>query len=169
MKFLSKILFFVGALVLVQACTVGYSFSGADIPAQARTFSVKTFQRATAQAPSGYANTLTEELKDLLISQTSLSLAEQRGDLQYEGVITNYEVQTSGVTSAEQVSVSRLTISVKVKYVNTFEKEKNIDKTFTRYADFGANESLSTVEARLISDINAQLTQDIFDATLGAW
>jgi hypothetical protein len=56
-----------------------------------------------------------------------------------------------------------------VNYVNTFEREKNFEKTFTRWADFPSNADFIDVEAELVTEINEQLIQDIFDASLGAW
>ncbi len=170
MRNLKSILFyFAAAAALLQACTVGYSFTGADIPAEAKTFSVKSFQLGTPLAPANYSLLLTESLKDLMLSQTSLDLAEKRGDLQYEGVVTQYQIGSAAVSSEEETTINRLTIAVKVKYINTFDREKTVEKTFTRFADFNSSEDISAVEDRLIKEINDQLTQDIFDATLGAW
>lgn len=157
------------SIFLAQACTVGYSFTGADIPAEADNFSVKSFQTATPLAPTNYNIQLSESLKDLMLSQTSLDLVDKRGDLQFEGVITKYQVGTAAVSSDEVTSVNRLTIAVQVKYVNTINPEKNAEKTFSRFADFNATQDFSSVESQLIEEINDQLTQDIFDATLGAW
>ena len=167
-RFLIIIAFCLPAMVL-QMCTVGYSFTGADIPAEANTFSVKTFQTATPLAPSNYNQLITEGLTDLMLSQTSLDLAEKRGDLQYEGVVTNFQIGSAAISADEVTSLNRLTIGIKVKYINTFDREKNFEKTFSRYADFPSNKDFNTVEAELITDINKQLTQDIFDASLGAW
>ncbi len=157
------------SLLAIQNCTVGYSFTGADIPAEASTFSVKTFQVATPLAPPTYNLLITEGLKDLMLSQTSLDLAEKRGDLQYEGVVTRYEISNAGISSEEVTSINRLTISVKVKYINTFEQEKNFEKSFSQFSDYDSQENFSAVEERLIQEINDKLTQDIFDASLGAW
>lgn len=169
MKTLKSILIFFAVAVFFQTCTVGYSFTGADIPAEAKTFSVKSFQIATPLAPANYSLRLTESLKDLMISQTSLDLATKRGDLQYEGVVTRYDIGSAAVSSEEVTTVNRLTIAVKVKYINSFDREKNLEKTFTRFADFNSSKDISQVEDDLIKEINDQLTQDIFDATLGAW
>ncbi len=153
----------------MQMCTVGYSFTGADIPAEATTFSVKTFQIATPLAPSSYNQQISESLKDLMLSQTSLDLTEKRGDLQYEGVVTDFQIGSAAISSEEITSLNRLTITIKVKYINTFDREKNFDKNFSRFADYDSGVNFSTLEDNLVKEINDQLTQDIFDASLGAW
>ena len=167
-RFLIIFLFYLPAMAL-QMCTVGYSFTGADIPAEANSFSVKTFQIATPLAPSNYNQLITEGLKDLMLSQTSLDLVEKRGDLQYEGVVTNFQIGSAAISADEVTSLNRLTIGVKVKYINTFDREKNFEKSFSRYSDYPSNIDFNSVEGDLITDINKQLTQDIFDASLGAW
>jgi hypothetical protein len=112
---------------------------------------------------------ITESLKDLMLAQTRLDLAEKKGDLQYEGIVTNYVTSNAAVSGEEFTTNNRLTITVKVKYINTIEREKNFERSFSRFADYDANLDFNAVENELINEINRQLTQDIFDASLGAW
>lgn len=157
------------SILAIQGCKVGYSFNGADIPANANTFSIKTFKTATPMAAANYDIRITEALKDLMLAQTRLDLVEKRGDLQFEGVITRYESSNAAVSGEEFTTVNRLTITIQVKYNNTLEREKNFEKTFSRFADYSSQQDFSAVEDQLIQEINDQLTQDIFDASLGAW
>jgi len=153
----------------LNSCTVGYSFTGADIPAEAQTFSIKTFQSGTPNSAPNYELRITESLKDLMLAQTRLDLTEKKGDLQYEGVVTGYVTSSAAVSGEEFTTNNRLTISVKVKYTNTFDREKNFERSFSRFADYDASLDFNNVENDLIAEINRQLTQDIFDASLGAW
>ena len=155
--------------LLTGGCHMKYSFSGADIPAEARTFSVRTFGIRSAQGAPNLEQNITEALKDLLLSQTRLNLADRRGDLQYEGDITGYEISNAAVSGDEYTTRNRLTITVRVKYINTFEASKNFERSFSAYADYDSNQNFSAVEDQLVSDIRNQLTQDIFNASVGAW
>jgi hypothetical protein len=166
---ISRVFFALLTLAMVSACTVNYSFTGADIPAEAETFSVKTFQLQTPQAAPGYGQLLSESFKDLMLAQTRLDLIDKKGDLQFEGVITEYEVVNAAVSSDEFTTLNRLQITVKVKYTNTFDQEKSFEKSFTKFADFESDQNFTTLEDQLVEDINQQLTQEIFDASLGAW
>jgi len=156
-------------MISFNACTVGYSFTGADIPAEARTFSIKTFQSATPNSAPNYELIVTESLKDLMLAQTRLDLTEKKGDLQYEGVVTGYVTSNAAVSGEEFTTNNRLTITIQVKYINTFDREKNFERSFSRFADYDASLDFAVVENDLIDEINRQLTQDIFDASLGAW
>lgn len=161
--------FLAGIMFLLHGCSVSYSFTGADIPAEANTFSIRLFRIVTPMAAPNYDLTLTEALKDLMLAQTRLDLVDKKGDLQYEGTITRYETGNAAVSGDELATLNRLSISVKVKYINTFEREKNFERTFTRFADYDSNIDFNAVELELIEEINEQLIQDIFDASLGAW
>lgn len=165
----SLIILCVSHLFILNACKINYSFTGADIPADANTFSVQQFQIATPQAAPDYGLILSEAMKDLMLAQTRLDLADKRGDLQFEGVITGYQIGNAAVSSEEFTSLNRLTISVKVKYTNTIEKDKSFEKSFSRFVDYDSQQNFTDIEAELIEDINSQLTQEIFDASLGAW
>jgi len=160
----------ISALFLLSSgCTVSYSFTGADIPAEASTFSVQQFQLATPQAGPDYGLVLSEALKDLMLAQTRLDLAAKRGDLQYEGVVTGYQIGNAAISSEEFTTLNRLTITVKVKYTNTIEKDKSFEKSFSRFVDYDSQQNFSDIEPQLVEDVNSQLTQDIFDSSLGAW
>ncbi len=108
-------------------------------------------------------------LKDLMLAQTRLDLVEKRGDPSIRWIITGYQIGNAAVSAEEVTAFNRLTITIKVTYVNTFDREKNFEKSFSRFADYSSTQDFNQVENELIEEINAQLIQDIFDASLGAW
>ena len=69
----------------------------------------------------------------------------------------------------ETASLNRLNITIKVKYTNTLEPDLSFDKTFSKFADFEAAADLLSVEDRLWSEINDQLLQEIYNASVGNW
>lgn len=157
------------AFITLSGCKISYSFTGADIPAQANTFSVELFQNDAPLADPNYPLDITEDLKDLLLSQSGLDLIKRDGDLQFSGIITEYVVTPQALSGNETAAKNRLTISLSVSYVNTFEEEKNFEQRFSRFAEFDATQDISVVKESLIEEINEQLVQDIFNASLGNW
>ena len=92
------------------------------------------------------------------------------GDLEIIGAITGYDVKATAVTANESVAQNRLTVTVKVSFVNRKFPEDNFDdKSFSAYQDFDAMQSLESVEATLCEDIVEQLCEDIFNATVAQW
>jgi hypothetical protein len=151
-----------------QGCQVRYSFSGGQFSG-AKTFSVDLFRTQTALASPVYAQRLTEGLKDVLLSQSPLTLSESAGDLRYEGSITDYRVTPVAIQGNETASLNRLSITLKVKYTNTLEPDLSFDKTFTKFADFTATEDLYSIEENLWQSINDQIIQEIYNASVGNW
>lgn len=165
MKKLIYILF----CVVVISCKVNYSFTGASIAEDVKTVSVKTFQSYAPLANANLSQTFTEALKDKFISQTSLDLTTKDGDLQFEGAITGYAVTSVAIQGNETAALNRLTITVKVKFVNTKDKEANFETNFSRFTDYESSTNLASIEDELIKDINNQLTQDIFNKAVSNW
>lgn len=156
-------------MLLFEGCSVSYSLTGADIPANARNFSVQPFNVVAPLASPTYGQSITEGVKELILSQSRLDLAPRDGDLQFEGTVTGYNVAPAAISSDEFAEINRLTITLKVVYTNTLEEEKSFERSFSRFADFSTTQELTDVEQTLIDEINEQLTQDIFDASLGSW
>ncbi len=163
-----RFVIYIFSFALLASCTVRYSLSGGQFSG-ASTFSVDLFKSQTALASPIYAQRLTESLKDLLLSQSPLKIAESNGDLRYEGFITEYRVAPVAIQGNETASLNRLSITIKVKYTNTLEPDLSFDKTFSKFADFDAASDLLTVEERLWTEINDQLLQEIYNASVGNW
>ena len=154
--------------MLLTACSVNYSFTGGD-PGTAKTMSVELFQARAPLATPGAVQTFTETVRDLLLAQTRLKLAQSDGDVQYSGSFTGYDVQPVSIQANETAALNRLTITASVTYVNTLEPKKNTEFSISRFADYSSAQDLSTVETQLVNEISKQLAQDIFDRTLGNW
>lgn len=155
--------------LLLSSCKVGYKFSGASIPTDAKTVSVKYFQNNAPLASPTLSASITEALKDILNAQTRLDLVDRNADLAFEGAITGYATAPVAIQSNNQAALNRLTITVSVKYFNTKDDKKNFESTFSRYADYPSTQSLSAVESELIRTINKQLTEDIFNRAFNNW
>ncbi|MBA3705264.1 MAG: LptE family protein [Bacteroidetes bacterium] len=146
-----------------------YSYSGAAIPPEAKTVSVQYFQNVASLAPPTLSQTFTEALRDKLSSQTRLSLVNKGGDLAFEGSVTDYSIMPMSMQSSDQAALNRLTITVTVKYTCSFDEKKNFEQAFSRFADYPSTQSIAVVEGQLITTINEQLVQDIFNRALNNW
>ena len=86
-----------------------------------------------------------------------------------EGEITGYALSPQAVTENAYASMTRLTITVRVKYIDNKEEGKDIDQTFSAYRDFPSTEMLTDVQDQLCEEICKELVELIFNATLGNW
>ncbi|MFI3281620.1 MAG: LptE family protein [Rikenellaceae bacterium] len=170
---MKKIIFIfmaVAALIFTGcAFRVSYTLSGASIPVDAKTFSVAYFpNNATMVAPI-LSSTLTDELKNIYLSRTSLTEVSYGGDFAFEGEITNYTSTTSSVSSGDYALLNRLTITVKVRFTNLIDDTKSFNKSFSAYEDYPSTSLLTEVEDTLIPELVDQIVLDIFQASASDW
>ncbi|MDE5594396.1 MAG: hypothetical protein K2I89_02345, partial [Muribaculaceae bacterium] len=100
---------------------------------------------------------------------TRLQVVDGASDLQLEGEITGYSLSPQAVTENAYASQTRLTISVRVKYTDNKQENKDIDQTFSAYRDFDSSLMLNDVQDDLCQQISKELVELIFNATLGDW
>src|SRR5690606_9044838 len=98
---------------------------------------------------------------DKFLAESGLRLVESDGDLQFEGLINEYQVAPAAAGANETTTLSRLTIGIKVTYTSRIDPEDDWEQNFRRYADYDAAQDLQAVEAQLIDDIVKQLIDDI--------
>lgn len=158
-------------LALTAGCglKIKYSFTGASIPVEAKTISVATFQNRASLVVPGLTQTLTDALIDMCRAQTNLDIETSGGDLSFEGEISDYKTQPLTVSGDEQAAMNRFSISVRIRYVNSFNADQSFDQTFTRYQDYSSTLNLSDVEASLTEEIVKMLIEDIFNRAFVNW
>jgi hypothetical protein len=154
---------------LMAGCTGGYSFTGASIPPGAKTISVATFPNYASTVNPQLSQKLTDELMQMFASQTPLSVTTADGDLQVSGQITGYDTRASALSSSDEVSMNRLTITIRVKFVNQIDPDADFEQQFSRYRDYAATQDFSAVESGLMSEIVTELCEDIFNKAVVNW
>ncbi len=167
-----KLKFIIPVLILFQflatACGI-YSLTGATPLPDVKTVSVQLFEnRAPIVVPS-LSQQFTETLKNKILGSTNLSVERDRGDIQFEGNITGYDIRPTALSGNQTASQSRLTITVTLKFINTKDDKQNFESTFSRFADFSANRPVQQIEQELIRQINLQLVDDIFNRVFINW
>lgn len=156
-------------LPLLHSCGI-YSFTGTSIDPDVKTVTINYFEYLAPKVNPSLSNQLTEALQEKFIKLTKLELVDIDGDLEIVGAVTGYDVKASAITANEQAAQSRLTVNVKISFVNRKYPEEGFpDKSFSAYQDFDASQSLDAVEATLCEDIVEQLCEDIFNATVAQW
>lgn len=154
---------------IFTACKVSYSFTGASIAPNVKTFSVYYFPNRARLVNPNLSQQFTDGLQEKLIKQTSLNQISESGDLEFSGQITDYDVKPMNIGEGDLAAQNRLTITIKLKFVNNKDHEQDWDKSFTAYEDFDSNQSLSAIEDSLVPEIIKKLTDDIFNASIANW
>lgn len=154
---------------LMSCIQIKYSTSGASIPAEAKTFSIQPFENNATLINPQLSQQLTDAMREKIESQTSLKPINGFGDLDYEGIITNYDVRPVAIQGDDLAAKNRLTITLKMKFTNAFDTKYEFDKSFSRYEDFDGNQDLKQVEDALVPLIIEKLVQDIFNESVVNW
>lgn len=164
-----KIVLSLTVLLTLSGCG-GYSFTGASIASNVKSFQVNYFQNNAILVEPGLDRDFTNALTDLLINQTSLNLVKSSGDLIYEGEITEYRISPTTATANNTAAQNRLSITVMVRFYNMKNEEENLEQRFSFFYDYEGSSLLTGAKKdAAFGEIFERLTQDIFNATLAKW
>lgn len=156
-------------MFIVHSCGI-YSFTGTSIQPDVKTVTVNYFEYKALKVNPSLSNDITTALQDKFLKLTRLEQVDMDGDLEITGTVTGYDVKATAITANEQAAQNRLTVTVKVSFVNRkYPEDYFDDKSFSAYADFDAMTSLDAVESTLCEDIIEQLCEDIFNSTVANW
>lgn len=141
------------------------------MPEEWEFFSVKTLENNAANAPLNYAVQLSEDIKDGVQNNTKLKLNSKAntGEVQLEGMVSNYAVSPIAIQAGDVAAKNRLTISISLKIIITAPKADEMTLQATRFSDFESSQDFASVEQALIADINKQLVQDVINKLLSNW
>ncbi|MFN4255408.1 MAG: LPS assembly lipoprotein LptE [Saprospiraceae bacterium] len=148
-----------------------YSFKGISIDPNDRTFFVKTIETQAGNAPPTMALDFTERLKDKIRQETRLTFNDEKPDIEFTGKLTDYRVELVAPKPGEVLSQNRLIAVYRVNLVNNLDEKRSwpSEKSFQHFAEFPSTEDLLTVQDRLITEINNQILEDIFNAAFNNW
>ncbi len=163
-----SLLFIIPLLFLLPSCW-WYSFTGASIDPEIKTYSVGYFTNNAPLVQPTLSQSFTDALKEKIAAQTDLIMVNNNGDVHFEGEITGYSTQAVAIQGDDRAALNRLTITIKVRYYNKNNEDDNFESSFSRYQDYESSISLSAVEGNLIEEINEQLVEDIFNKAFVNW
>lgn len=155
--------------ITLSSCQGSYSFTGASVGSDTKTFYVEEFLNRAAIVQPILSSELTNELIKKVNSSTSLVFNEDNADLVFKGTITAYTISPTAIQTDDRAAKNRLSITVRVSYNNKKDKKMSFDQSFTRFKDYDSGLSLSEVEEALIKQINEEIVEDIFNKALVNW
>ncbi len=170
-----KLLFLGRTLWLVLALAIGqsgcYTFKGISIDPNVKTFAVRNFETLAENAPPTLGLDFAELLRDKIRSETPLKAQNEEPDVEFTGKIVDFRVVPVNPKPGEVVAANRLEVRIRVGYINRNDEKKGwpAEKDFNHFADFSSEADLLSVQAGLLTTINKQLLEDIFNAAFNDW
>jgi len=163
----------ISLMLSLAGCGV-YSFNGTNIDPAIRTFSIQTIQTTAPNAPAFLTQRFTEDLKDYFQRNTSLKLVPRDGDIQFDGSIVAYDYAPAAIQKVDNVDLagsSRLTIQVKVHFVNSKDEKASFDQVFQSFGDFPSTQDVAAVnnDQAAVRKITNNIITDIFNKSVANW
>ena len=157
-------------LLIATACSISYKFIGASIDyTKVKTIMISDFTNQASYVNPTLAPEFTEELKDIYIRQTRLEQVTSNGDLALEGEVTGYDFTPMAVKEDALASQTRLTITVRVRYMNNTNPDEDFEQSFSAYREFDSNLMVQQVESSLCAEIIEEIVDQVYNATVANW
>ena len=156
-------------VVLFTGCRISYKFTGASIPADAKTISIDYFPNRAPLVNPMLSQMLTEGLQDFFLKQVRLSMVDKGGDLAFEGEITDYNLQPIAMQEDARSAMTRLTITINVRFTNRFDAEADFERSFTQFVEFDDAVNFAAAEQELATEILELIYDQVFNASLANW
>ncbi|MBD5197138.1 MAG: hypothetical protein K2G53_00690 [Muribaculaceae bacterium] len=167
-----RLLFFLifPLLTLLGGCIPTFRMNGTVINYDVyKTIDVGEFPIRAALVYPPLQQTFENKLLDYVSRQTRLNEVDGPADIELTGEITGYSLSPQAVGTDAYATETRLTITVRVKYVDNKNPANNVDQTFSAYRQFSSSLMLTDVQDDLCMQISEELVNLIFNATLGNW
>ena len=155
--------------LVVSACSVRMTMSGASIPENLNTFSVQYFDNRAPLINPVLSQNFTEGLKDRISNESRLNLVNGTGDVDFSGEITGYSVRPMAIQSDAVSAETRLSMTIKVRYKNYKDPKLNWESSFSAFRDFPSDQNINAVETDLTNEMIEELTENIFNKTFADW
>ena len=155
--------------LLVTSCSISYKFEGGSVNYDlTKTIHIADFPDRTSSY-SPMASMFNLALRKRFIEQTRLKEASTNADIELEGEISSFDVAGMAVKSDAYSSQTRLTITVRVEYVNNKEAGKDVKQSFSSFKEFSTTQSLNDVQDQLVREIIDELVDMIYNSTIANW
>lgn len=157
-------------VLLLSACSVKFNMTGGGgVNPNLKTISIQTFANEAPVVVPYLGQLVTQKLQDRFLAQSRLALADNDPSIELTGSITSYTVAPTSVQGNATASQNRVTLTLRVDFKNNVETADSWTKTFSAFQDVDQSKDITSVERELLTEIVDQLTQNIFNDSLGKW
>jgi Holliday junction resolvase RusA-like endonuclease len=164
-----RYLFFTTVLfMLLQACSVGYSFKDVSIPVDIKTVKINFVENKARYVNPLLSPQLTDALQRKIVTQTKLTRTNE-DDAHYiiSASVTTYDFSTVAIVQ-NQSAGNRLTVGVHIKLLDQVHN-KTDEYDVSQNFDFPASLSINEAEQNQADNIIKNVTDAIFNRIFSNW
>lgn len=155
-------------LLLCTACKI-YKFTDASINPNVKTIMINQFTNTSPIQTSNMANVFEQKLINKFIRESKLTFVKENPDLEFSGNIVEYYIEPIAISGTETTQQNRLSIAIKVDFVNNVEKDKSFSQVFRDGENFDASKDISQVNDELLNIIFDRTVQNVFNKAFVSW
>jgi len=161
--------------LFIISCRISYQFNGASIDYNlVKTIEIRDFPNQAATVYPPLSQVFSETVRDHFTKNTRLEFTNTNPDLELEGEIVRYDLTSQSVKEQEggrgiYATETRLTMSVRIRYMNNKKPEENKEETITAYRDFSSTRMFTEVQDELIDQLSQDIADQIFNVTMSNW
>src|SRR5579872_967792 len=154
------------AFYILSGC---YSFTGANLPAGIKSIAIPIATDNSGFSQANIRQDLTDQLVQKFTRDGSLQVRDRTAsDALLDVTITSITDLPIGVSSGEQLTTKRVTISVSATYRDQKKQKTFWDKSFQQTADYPISQSLDGQKTALKNALD-KLTNDLLLGVLSNW
>ncbi|MBB3188372.1 LptE family protein [Microbacter margulisiae] len=153
-----------------DSCALSYKFNGSSIDySKIKTITISDFPNNAPLVYPPLAQNFNIALQNYFAQYTRLQPVSRNGDLQISGEITGYDLTPLAIQTSGLAGETRLTLTVKVHFVNTKNEKDNFDSSFSSSQTFSSNLMLNQVQDQLVSEMIKEIVENIYNQTVAKW
>lgn len=157
-------------VILCSSCAISFKFNGASIDyTTTKSISIADFPNNAALVYPPLSNDLSEGIRDLYQRQTRLQVNRKSGDLELEGEITGYEITQMAIAADSYSAETKLTLTVRVRFINNVRPEESFEKSYSAYQTFDSSRMLTDVQEELCATMIKEIAENIYNDTVAKW
>ncbi len=153
---------------LCSACKI-YKFTDASINPNIRTIKINQFTNTSPIQTSTLSNDFEQKLVNKFVRETRLTFVKEDPDLEFSGNIVEYYIEPIAISGTETTAQNRLSIAIKVDFVNKLEQERSFSQIFRDGENFDASKDISEVNDAIVNIIFDRTVQNIFNKAFVNW
>jgi len=150
-----------------SSCT--YSFKGGSVPPHLKTVAIPIVEDQSGYGDPTLRNLFTQKLVERFTNDNTLQLTDRNSaDSMLEGVITEVPDVPEVVQGGEQVTLRKITVTVRVTFQDLKLRKKVWEKSFSEWGNYPSGGGLTQRNDGIQTAVE-KLTEDILNDTVAGW
>jgi hypothetical protein len=152
---------------ILSGCT--YSFKGGSVPAHLKTIAIPIMEDQSGYGDPTLRDLFTQQLVQIFTNDNTLRLTDRNtADSMLEGVITDVKDIPEVLQNGEQVTLRKITVTVRMTFQDLKLRKKVWEKSFSSWGTYPSGGGL-TQRNEGIQTAVGKLTEDILNDTVAGW